>query len=218
MFKDICRGNAMMNAAEIFKKLYAAYGRPEWWSDDPCVIMVQAVLVQNTSWSSVEKVTAGAAHTFTPSYIMGLETAELEDLIRPCGFCKRKAATIFRLMEWYSGYDCDVRKASVKEQNELRKELLSIKGIGAETADVILVYALHKPSFIIDAYTRRFLERMGFAFSNDDEIRCFFENGLEQDYRIFGWYHWLILEHGINCCRKEPQCGQCPLQPSCASG
>ena len=91
----------------------------------------------------------------------------------------------------------------------MRKELLGIKGIGAETADVLLVYAFHRASFIIDAYTRRFLSRLGIEFDDDMQIRSFFENGLPADYQIYGWYHWLILDHGISRCKKVPACDDC---------
>ena len=205
----------MITAAEIYDRLYAAYGQPRWWSDDPFVVMMQSVLVQNTSWASVEKVTDGVTAQLTPECVMGLMAEELESIIRPCGFCKAKAATIRRLTEWYGKYEYQVEKAKALELQELRKELLAVKGIGAETADVILVYAFHKPSFIIDAYTRQFLERLGFRFDSDDEIRSFFERGLERNYQLYGWYHWLILEHGIGHCRKKPVCDSCAFTAFC---
>ena len=205
----------MISAEEIYDRLYAAYGQPRWWSDDPYIVMVQSVLVQNTSWRSVEKVTDSMADKLTPEYVLGLQPEDLESIIRPCGFCKGKAAAIRRLTEWYGKYEDQAAKAEALELQELRKELLAVKGIGAETADVILVYAFHKPSFVIDAYTRRFLDRLGFHFASDDEIRDFFECGLERDYRLYGWYHWLILEHGIKHCRKEPSCEKCPFAVLC---
>lgn len=205
----------MITAAEIYERLHTAYGQPRWWSDDPFVVMVQSVLVQNTSWTLVEKVTDSMADKLSPAYVLGLKAEELETLIRPCGFCKAKAATIHRLTEWYGKYEYQVEKVKALELQELRKELLAIKGIGAETADVILVYAFHKPSFVIDAYTRRFLERLGSRFDSDNEIRSFFERGLERDYQFYGWYHWLILEHGIKRCRKTPTCEKCVFDDLC---
>jgi len=205
----------MITAEEIYNRLYAAYGQPRWWSDDPYMVMVQAILVQNTAWSSVEKVTDSMADKMTPKFVLGLKSAELESMIRPCGFCKGKAATIRRLTEWYGKYNYQTARVEAIELQELRKELLAVKGIGAETADVLLVYAFHKPSFVIDAYTRRFLERLGFHFASDDEIRNFFKCSLERDYRLYGWYHWLILEHGIKHCRKEPSCKECPFAGLC---
>lgn len=198
-----------MTAIQIYEKLLEAYGTPRWWSDDPYTVMFQAVLVQQTAWSSVEKVTQTIGEKLTPSYISALPTEQLEDLIRPCGFSKSKAATIQRLTQWYSRYQYDAEKVQAVPKDDLRKELLEIKGIGAETADVLLVYAFHRASFIIDAYTRRFLSRLGFEFENDTQIRAFFESGLPDDYQIYGWYHWLILDHGISRCKKAPVCADC---------
>lgn len=102
-------------------------------------------------------------------------------------------------------------EAQKKTLQVLRSELLSIKGIGAETADFILVYALYQPSFVIDAYTRRFLSRLGLDFTEDSEIREFFETELPKDARIYGYFHWLLLEHCISVCKKTPLCGKCKL-------
>lgn len=205
----------MMTAMEIFERLYTAYGQPRWWSYDPYIVMVQSIMVQNTSWSSVEKVTAALGDALSPQRILALKTEELEELIRPCGFCKGKSAAIRRLTEWYGKYEYEARNVKAVGQSRLRQELLTIKGIGAETADVILVYAFYKPSFVIDAYTRRFLERLGFCFGNDDEIRSFFQAGLKNDFQLYGWYHWLILDHGIKHCRKKPVCGGCIFEAKC---
>ena len=139
----------------------------------------------------------------------------LKELIRPCGFCTRKAATIRRLTKWYAGYGFDVARAQACGQAQLRRELLAVKGVGAETADVILVYALHKPSFVIDAYTRRLLRRLGFAPNDDDDVRAFFDLGLAPDAQLYGWYHWLILTHSIERCRKTPVCEACPFYDVC---
>jgi endonuclease-3 related protein len=206
-----------MTAQNIFDKLYAAYGRPRWWSDEPYVVMIQAVLVQNTSWASVEKVTAALGTRLSPESVSSLNAEQLETLIRPCGFCKGKAAAILRLTRWYGRYGFDAGATGKIGQYELRNELLAVKGVGAETADVILVYALHRPSFVIDAYTRRFLERLGFDFRTDVQRRAFFETGIVRDYRLYGWYHWLILEHGISRCGKIPVCDKCAFMDVCKS-
>ena len=208
----------MMTASELYGKLRTEYGQPRWWSNDPFVVMVQAILVQNTAWSSVEKVTDAMMPKLTPTCVLGLKTEELEDLIRPCGFCKGKAAAIHRLIEWYGKYAYRVDRVRMRDKQALRKELLDIKGVGAETADVLLVYAFHEASFVVDAYTRRLLKRLGFVFSGDDEIRAFFEAGLENDYQLYGWYHWLILEHGIQHCRKIPVCEKCVFEKTCRKG
>ena len=205
----------MMTATEIYEKLYAAYGQPGWWSHDPYTVMVQAILVQNTAWASVLKVTEAISPPLTPARVLGMEAQTLEELIRPCGFCKGKAAAIRGLTAWYQGYGCDAGAVRAAGQEALRKQLLAIKGVGAETADVILVYAFHQPSFVIDAYTRRLMKRLGYSFDNDQELRRFFTSELKKDDLLYGWYHWLILEHGIHHCRKTPVCDQCPLENVC---
>lgn len=206
----------MLTAQKLYDALLAAYGEPQWWSDDPYTVMFQAVLVQNTAWSSVEKTCAAIGEPLSPAYIDSLGAGELEELIRPCGFYKGKARTIHALTDWYRGYGFDRRTVQQKAAEQLRKELLAIRGVGAETADVILVYAFLKPSFVIDAYTRRFLSRMGYSFSDVEAIRRFFEEGLPADAQIYGWCHWLILEHCIAACKKTPRCSECPLQVKCS--
>ena len=199
----------MLTALEIYSILLENYGQPMWWSDDPYTVIVQAVLVQNTGWSNVEKTTLRLGDRLNPQYINAVSAEELEALIHPCGFQKAKARTIKALTEWF---------VSLKAKNraEMRNELLSIKGIGEESADVILVYAFHQPSFPIDAYTRRFLERLGYRFTKDSERRLFFEKNLPQDATVYGYFHWLLLEHGKTHCSKTAKCTLCPFS-SCAS-
>lgn len=205
----------MLNAQEIYNLLLTAYGKPRWWSDDPFVVMLQSVLVQNTTWHSVEKTCAMIDKQLTPKYIIDLPTEELECLIRPCGFYKAKAHTIQALTAWYHQYCFNRRIIEKVPMPQLRNELLSIRGVGAETADVILVYAFYKPSFIIDAYTRRFLLRLGYDFADDATIKRFFETGITEDPQLYGWFHWLILDHCISTCKKTPKCSICLLRSEC---
>ncbi len=205
----------MQNAETLYQLLLTAYGRPRWWSEDPFTVMFQAVLVQNTAWASVEKTWEAIGDKADPAYIEKLPVEELEALIRPCGFCKAKARTVQALAGWFAGYGFDRKKVQDQPAPKLRTELLAIRGIGAETADVILVYAFYKASFIIDAYTRRFLRRFGYDFADDGAIRRFFETGLPEDAKVYGWLHWLILEHCIGACRKQPQCESCPVREFC---
>lgn len=204
-----------ISADGLYRLLLSGYGEPRWWSDDPFMVMVQAILVQNTAWRNVEKATAIIGNMMTPVKLYHLDGEELESLIRPCGFQKAKARTIKGIIEWFRTYAYDAAEAARNTVADLRRELLSIKGIGEETADAILVYALHKPSFIIDAYTRRLLGRLGYGFKDDGEIRSFVEEGLQRDARLFGYLHWLILDHSIQSCRKTPRCASCPIAAHC---
>lgn len=206
----------MISAEGLYRLLLTGYGEPLWWSDDPFTVMVQAILVQNTAWRNVEKATLLIGDMMAPEELDHLDGEELESLIRPCGFQKAKARAIRGIIGWFRSYAYDAAEASRKPTADLRMELLGIRGIGEETADVILVYALHKPSFIIDAYTRRLLGRLGYGFKDDREIRRFFEEGLPRDARLYGYLHWLILDHSIQSCRKTPSCASCPIAAHCS--
>lgn len=207
----LSRDTIMLNAQEIYHTLLRAYGKPQWWSDNPYQVMVEAVLVQHTAWSSVEKIRAVLAGKLSPTFIQALSSNELQELIHPCGFQKAKARTIKEITEWFMQYGCDVEAIRTLSLESLRAELLALRGVGAETADVILVYAFHQPSFIVDAYTRILLQRLGYSFVDDAEVRGFFEQGISKDAEIYGSYHWLILEHNISRCKKKPLCAGCPF-------
>ena len=202
----------------FFHTLLAAYGQPRWWSKKPYWVMFQAVLVQNTTWANVEKTCALLEEQIIPEKIARLTSAELERMIRPCGFPKAKARTIQALTAWYQNYGFDQAVVHGLPQEKLRKELLSLRGVGPETADVILVYSFYKPSFIVDAYTRRLLARLGYAFPNDRALRSFFEQGLPRDAQVYGHLHWLILDHCIQHCKKSPQCQGCCFANECPTG
>ena len=191
------------SAKEIYSILLSAYGKPQWWSSDPFTVIFQSVLVQQTSWKNVLSVT-GHIEKLTPEYVLSLSDDELESLVKPCGFQKAKSKTIKSLALWFLSSDY-----SSYSDAELRKSLLAIKGVGEETADAILVYAFYRPFFIIDAYTRRFMKRLGFCFETDRALRRFFEDNLPRDAFLYGYFHWLILEHSINHCRKIPDCTDC---------
>lgn len=205
----------MLNAKEIYEILMASYGVPRWWSDDPFTVMFQSVLVQNTAWRNVEKTCAAIGETINPAYVESLPAEKLEQLITPCGFYKAKSRTIKALATWYRQHGLDRKTVQNEPMEKLREELLSIRGIGAETADVILVYAFYKPSFIVDAYTRRFLKRFGYSFSDDSAMKRFFEADLPKSAQPYGWYHWLILEHCISSCKHSPMCKTCILKSEC---
>ena len=204
-----------MDAMELYHALLGAYGTPRWWSDDPYTVMVQAVLVQNTSWRNVEKAYGEAGGRLRPEYVLATSAEELEALIRPCGFYRAKSKTIRSLADWYHAKKDSIPDSSTEA---LRTELLALKGIGEETADAILVYGFHRPMFIIDKYTRRFLKRLGFSFAGDAERRAFFRETLPDDAEIAGYLHWLLLEHCIQRCRSTPLCQGCPFALSCRKG
>lgn len=206
---------ATLTARELYGILQRHYGTPPWWSEDAYRIMVEAVLVQRTTWSNVQKIREAFGGRLSPDYIENLPPETLENLIRPCGFHKAKTKTIRVLTDWYRKYHCDPKAVEKIQPERLRQELLGLRGVGPETADVILVYSFRLPFFIVDAYTRTLLKRLGCSFLNDSEIKRFFEQGLNKDAVLYGYCHWLILEHCIAQCKKKPLCGGCPFD-ACA--
>jgi len=201
----------MLSSQEIYEKLLHHYGTPPVWSDNPYQVMLEAILVQNTSWRNVLKVRNNIGNRFDPHFIASCSLEQLQELIRSCGFWKAKANAIKGITTWYRTYEYDLTQITQKSSEELRKELLSLRGIGEETADVILVFALGIPTFVIDTYTRRFFKRMGYGFANDAERRTFLEDGLDKEAQFFGRYHWLFLDHGKTHCKKQPLCSGCPF-------
>ena len=178
---------------------------PEWLE-----VAVGAVLTQNTRWENVEITldhlrTAGLVNL--PAF-MAASDLDLQAAVRSSGFYRQKAGTLRRLSRLFLALDG--RPIS-------RAQLLSLKGVGPETADSIMLYALGRPEFVVDAYTRRFLERMGLFRSGDsyDQLKSAFEDQLRADVPLFRRYHALIVSHGKRHCRRRPLCGPCPLNELC---
>jgi endonuclease-3 related protein len=207
----------MKELMEVYDILLKAYGSRDWWpAETPYEMMIGAILTQNTAWTNVKKAIANLGHRLTPEYISSCDLDELGQLIRCSGYYNQKAARLKALTEWFGRYDYDVEKAKKVDMHVLREELLSIKGVGRETADSILVYALDKPFFVVDAYTRRILIRLGYQIPEDyDELRSEIERSIPMDLSIYGQFHALIVEHAKRYCRKVPLCDGCPLGSIC---
>jgi len=205
----------------IFIQLQLHYGHLAWWpAETEYEMMVGAILTQNTNWKNVEKALANLAGNLTgkiaPQQVQLMPLDALAQLIRSSGYYNQKAIKLKALTLWFQGYDFDIGKVRNVDGNALRKELLSIKGIGPETADSILVYALDKPFFIIDNYTRRILQRIGFELPSDyDKLRLQLEQHIPRNITIYQQYHALLVEHAKRYCTKIPQCQDCPLGGSC---
>lgn len=166
-----------------------------WWpADSDYEVIVGAILTQNTNWKNVEKAIANikAAGKLNEAGILRMPRTELEELIRSSGFYRQKAERLkLATKKWIElknqAFEMDIGR--------LRRELLSVNGIGKETADSIILYAFHKPIFVIDAYTRRFCkEHFDFEAKEYDEYRILFESNLERDVQVFKEYHALIVE------------------------
>lgn len=207
-----------MNKLEsIYKKLYKAFGPQHWWpGDTPFEVAVGAILTQNTNWGNVEKAINNLKKNsaLTPSAIFDMKPETLAQLIRPAGYYNIKA---MRLKSFVSAFMKDhggsVARLKKVPLDAAREWLLSVKGIGPETADSILLYALDKPIFVVDAYTKRVLHRHGIVSEDAQyqEIQDIFMDNLKADLKLFNEYHALIVRVCKEHCKKKPDCPKCPL-------
>jgi len=203
----------------IYQLLDKHYGPQNWWpADTPFEVMVGAVLVQNTTWKNASSAVTSLknAGLMSVSAIRKISSSDLAGLIVSSGYFNIKARRLMALCKWLEdrgGVD-QVKRQSLKS---LRKDLLSVHGIGPETADDILLYAFGKPVFVIDAYTRRLFSRLGLILrdANYETLRGLFEEALEKDVGIFNQYHALIVVHAKNICKKLPVCERCCLKGEC---
>jgi len=203
----------------IYRTLRDAFGHRDWWpADGPFEVMVGAVLTQRTNWGNVVKAMDGlkSADLLDPHALAATEPERLEELIRPTGYYRQKTARLLRLVRWLLELgDGDVAQLDAVPTDELRAELLRLSGIGPETADSILLYALDRPTFVIDAYTKRVVVRHGLldADCGYEELKDLFESCLPDDLDLFRDYHAQLVEVGKRYCRPRPRCDGCPLLP-----
>lgn len=207
----------MISFKDIYISLFRCYGEQHWWpAKTPFEMMVGAILTQNTAWSNVEKAIANFNGAPEPDFILKAGLDEIAAIVRPSGFFNQKAVRLKRLTEWYFRYDCNIEALKASDPEKIREELLSLSGVGRETADSILLYALEKPYFIIDAYTRRVFDRLGLDTAGDyDDVRRVFEHELPRDAALYNEYHALIVYHAKTRCKKAPACSGCPLISFC---
>ena len=204
---------------QFYDALYRQFGPQDWWpGDGPVEIMIGAVLTQNTSWRNVERAIANlsSAGLIDMTALCEVDIDRLAALIRPAGYFNIKARRLKNLTEYVcDNYDGDVQMMFELSGESLREELLSISGIGKETADSIALYAAGKPTFVVDAYTARILRRHFLIDESADyeEIKELFESSLDDDVQLFNEYHALLVRCGKEHCRPKPRCDGCPLEP-----
>lgn len=212
----------MNKVYEIYKDLYDYYGPQHWWpADDWFEVTVGAILTQNTAWNNVEKSIENLKQRdlLEPEKLSKIKEDDLAQLIRSSGFYNLKSKRLKNFLEWLKKYNYDIDKIKNKSVTSLREELLSIKGIGKETADSILLYAFEMPVFVIDAYTKRMFSRLGLILSRQyDEFQDFFEKNLTKDVQLYNEYHALIVKHSKVYCKKTPKCSDCFLKEKCNWG
>lgn len=206
----------------VYRRLFAAYGDRAWWpADSAFEVMVGAVLTQNTAWTNVERAIdqLRAAQALDPIAILSADPEQLGQWIRSSGYFRVKTRRLKALCQAY--LDAGGWAAlNALDTPALRAFFLDIHGIGRETADDIVLYAFHRPVFVVDAYTRRILERLGWGDTGMayDHLRLAIEKELGQDAQLFNNYHALLVRLGNAVCRPKPRCSVCPLQEICATG
>lgn len=211
------------------KELYRTYeillerfGGQDWWpANTPFEVVAGAILTQATSWKNVEKAIENLKKEgiLTPQGLYTADEKRLAELIRPAGYYNAKARKVKEFMNHlYRHHGGDLDALFSLPAEELRKELLSIWGIGPETADSIVLYAAGKPSFVVDAYTKRVFHRLGYVKEDIgyDDLKSFSEKNVPRDAKVYNEFHALIVRLGKEHCRKtKPLCGECPLHKRC---
>ena len=200
----------------VYSRLLQAYGPQNWWpADEPFEVMVGAVLTQNTSWFNVEKAINNLkqAHELDAAKILALADDELASLIRPSGYFNVKTRRLKNLCQWIMEAG-GLKALAHWNTSDLRVALLSLNGIGPETADDILLYAFERPVFVIDIYTRRLFSRLGLICGDEDyeTLRHLFESALPDDVPLYNEYHALIVRHAKERCSQDEDCLHCQIE------
>jgi endonuclease III related protein len=202
---------------DIYRRLFETYGPQHWWpAEEPFEVIVGAILTQSAAWTNVEKAILNLknAGMLSPGAIRRLPEHELAGLIYPCGYYNTKARKLKAFVNWFGEKHHDsLDKLFDNSIRELRHQLLGIYGIGEETADSIILYAGNRPIFVVDAYTRRIISRVGLSLPNDSYsvFQALFMDNLRADPGMFNEYHALLVRLGKENCRKQPRCHHCCL-------
>ena len=208
----------------VYRSLFARFGSQHWWpGDSPFEVMVGAILTQNTAWTNVEKAIANlrANEALSAEAIAAAPLPQLAEWLRPSGYFNVKAERLQTFCRWL----LEPGRLQQLEQlptQELRHALLSVKGVGPETADDMVLYAFERPVFVIDAYTRRLFSRLGLISGAEgyETLRALVEDAFgrsAEQVALFNEFHALIVVHAKDFCRKRPQCKGCPLGRRCPS-
>jgi len=208
----------MADLTKYLDALRAHYGPQKWWpADSPFEVMVGAILAQNTSWKNVEKAIRNLKvyDLLDARKIHELDQDTLAMAIKPAGTYNLKAARLKGFVAWFlERFGGDIDRMKQASPDRLREELLEVKGIGPETADAILLYALEMPVFVVDAYTHRVLTRHELAMEEAtyEDLKEYFERHLPRDAKLYNDFHALIVAVGKEFCRAKAKCEECPLK------
>jgi endonuclease-3 related protein len=201
----------------IYHQMFDRFGPQHWWpGETKTEIIVGAILTQNTNWQNVEKAIANLKKAKMLSFPALYKASEQEvaKLIQPSGYFNIKAKRLKNFVRFFmEEYKNSWKKFQSEPLDKLREKVLSVNGVGPETADSILLYALDKPIFVIDAYTKRALSRHRIIKEDDDyhAVQKLFMDNLSPDVAFFNEYHALFVRLAKEHCRTKPQCEGCPL-------
>ncbi|MBN2111035.1 MAG: endonuclease [Methanosarcinaceae archaeon] len=196
---------------EIYRLLMDELGPQYWWPADTAFeVVVGAILTQQTKWSNVEKAIMGLKEQdlLEPCSLADADISLLEELVRCCGFYRQKASRLKNIAEFFA--ENDMESLFCLPVKEFREILLSISGVGNETADCIILYAAGRPKFVIDAYTTRIMACMG-RKGNYMQLQRLFEENLPRDVDLYKEYHALIVEYSKAFCSRK-RCDDCLLR------
>ncbi|MBI4795600.1 MAG: endonuclease III domain-containing protein [Deltaproteobacteria bacterium] len=209
---------------ELYQKLWDAFGPQGWWpGETPFEVILGAILTQNTNWNNVAQVIAGLKEEglLDPRALREMPDAELAGRLKPSGYFNIKARRVKNFLDFFAHrFHDSLGEMAQEDLGSLRAALLTVKGIGPETADSILLYALHKPTFVVDAYTYRVLSRHHLApeACSYEELQGLFMGNLPADVPLYQEFHALLVRLGKEFCRPRPQCPSCPLHEWRISG
>ncbi len=203
---------------ELYRRLFDRFGPQGWWpGETPFEVALGAILTQNTNWQNVSRVLEAlkANGDLDPVILTEMPEADLARRFRPAGYYNLKARRVKNFLDFLAArFGNSMEKMALEELEDLRVELLGLHGIGPETADSILLYALHKPTFVVDAYTFRILSRHDLATEpcSYEELRQLFMERLPLEVPLYQEFHALLVRLGKEFCRPQPRCAGCPLE------
>ena len=202
----------------LYRQLHDTFGPQGWWpGETPFEVALGAILTQNTNWRNVARVIEGikAEGSLDPDILGRIPVAELAQRFRSAGYFNLKARRVKNFLDFFAErFENSMENMAAEDWQTLRAELLNLHGIGPETADSILLYALHKPTFVVDTYTFRILSRHGLAADpcSYEELRQLFMDRLPPEVPLFQEFHALLVRVGKEFCRPQPRCPGCPLE------
>jgi endonuclease-3 related protein len=228
----------LISVNSLYKKLLNQHGQQGWWplldlksgasiyrskkhysEIEKFEIFIGAILTQGISWKNVEKALFNLkiAGVLDPYSLKKIPHKKLAALIKPTGYFNQKSIKVKNFINWFDDYNFSCSRLNRIHDDELRKKLLSIKGIGPETADSMLNYGLGRKIFVVDAYTKRILSRLGFFEESEDyhAVQGMFHKKFTGDAKDYRELHSLIVVHGSTICKKKPLCTECSFGAIC---